>query len=173
MKQEIKDLLKEIHDVYDAPTALKDKIKRLVPELFRGELIVGEWYKLFDDERTTLVNFQGGTENNFGFNWDGDWTTSFGHVSFSEGRYMPSTTQAVDNALTKEAKKRGVWNVPIIDTNLSQQENDYYSCVFDYGVLWSKYGRVFEDGKWATPLKDDKKERLIELTTEFLKELNK
>jgi hypothetical protein len=32
---------------------------------------------------------------------------------------------------------------------------------------------VFEDGKWATPLKDDKKERLIELTTEFLKELNK
>jgi hypothetical protein len=173
MKQEIKDLLKEMRRLV-GQTHVEEFIK-LNPEMFKEELIVGEWYKLFEDKRTTLVNFQGATGSNFGFNWAGDWTTSFGYIAFNAGRYIPATMEEVENALTNEAKKRGVWNVPIIDIHGNKQECQVSIIEYDgrFNILRSKYGNVFSGGKWTTPLKDDKKERLIELTTEFLKELNK
>ena len=109
--------------------------------------------------------------------------------------HIPEKKRNTYASLIKEAKERGVWEVPIIDVDGDEEEHSVYGAHTptneDTSVLWSSYGKVYEDGKWATPLekeitpdgiilksfpqkrqitKEDQKEILKQLQTDYGKE---
>jgi hypothetical protein len=99
----------------------------------------------------------------FGFNHEGEWTEGYSNEHLHKYRndvVRPATNEEVGNALIDEATRRGVWDRPMVsavsgNTNI---DGTYYETFEDINnVLWSSYGRVFDNGEWATA---------IELTTE-------
>lgn len=64
--------------------------------------------------------------------------------------YRKATPKEIEQHLIQEAKKRGLWGVPIKAIN-----GEVYGKVFkvdyeyDDDCLWSEYGRVYRRGKWA------------------------
>ena len=119
------------------------KWAEIVPKV-EDTLKVGDWYK---KDRYLMV-WNGG-EFTYGFfeGAYGIWALSI------DTNLSPATSREVEDALIKEAKRRGVWNVPMIDTAGIDREDIGCNPFFysGYNRLWSSYGRVFEKGVWATP----------------------
>lgn len=71
----------------------------------------------------------------------------------------------------KECKKRNIWNVPVIDCKGKVRE--WFGFGESFSMLenrvWSKYGRVWEDGVFAKPIS---KKLTLEERVERLEKLN-
>jgi hypothetical protein len=141
---------------------LKQQLKDL------PSLEVGRWYKVFrgDKEKNSLVVFNGHGVSTYGFSHIyQNWTESYGcHNTFSneEYDYEPATNKEVEEALIKEAKKRGfkegvkvkcakdntewylIKNANKLSSGVSIEENFITD---GSGAYW------FFEGKWATIIK--------------------
>jgi len=82
----------------------------------------------------------------------------------STDRLRKATPEEIKAHLIEECKKRGIWDVPV---NCLYYENNFYSVGLYKGCvtaryykpndrLWSKYGLVYENGKFTTPLEEEK-----------------
>jgi hypothetical protein len=154
MKESRKQFIREAYGA--ACGEWKRKIEQEFPELFENELKVGNWYKDIDSEEGKHLWYV--TESNrgvsnpyrgYGFNGDGDWSDEDDRCFY--GNYREASKDEVEKALIKGAKRRGLWDVPIKgvdgwDSSLGDLKAAYIS---KKNKLWSRYGLVFRNGRWA------------------------
>jgi len=110
------------------------------------------WYKNID---SGTLAFRTSDTNNYGVR-NGLWNENI-QVS-NINCWQEATHEEVETALINEAKKRGLWEVPIIDVDMSIRDKKGYfeeTLPCDLKTLWSSYGRVFENGKWATIIEEE------------------
>jgi len=126
-------------------------IKKEFPQLFESELVVGKWYK---STHGSLLCFQGkysqiDNSGSYGFNTKNEWYENIGVCK--DYKYKPATEQEVFEALKNEAVKRGLWNVPISYQDFLKADTPDFDEIFDFenNILWSRYGRVFDNGTWS------------------------
>jgi hypothetical protein len=157
MNEQQKQLIKDLYRSADYEQ--KEKIKEAFPELF--ELPGTGWVKHI----LGAMVFRTADRCGYGIDACGDWQT-FDSWSFVSQPYdwQPATEEEVKNMLIKEAKRRGVWDCPIkTHPDCSQPLKNvisYKSFDFNLNRLWSEYGLVFDNGKWATPLPEEKTETI-------------
>lgn len=153
MKDSRKQFIKDGHKA--ACSEWKTKIEKEFPKLFKEtELVVGKWYKY--GVCGSLMPWNNG-ESTYGF-FDGEYDSSwcFGRdVSTA----IPATDKEVEDALIKEAKKRGFkegvkfYNISV---HIEDDFNDTCTCCNDYRYhsddpsLCLGDGSIFYKGKWAT-----------------------
>lgn len=133
----------------------KEKIETTFPEMFpEKRLELDNWFK--DDRDQNWLFFFTKDGFAYGFNTLGDWTeieeTEYNPSKHGENRL--ATYAEIEEALIKEAKKRGVWDCPIIDVNGKKRDYKGDGFIFYHNQLWSRYGLVFKDGLWAKPLEE-------------------
>lgn len=144
---------------------LKYNMQDEFPEVFKLE--THKWYIVshpYYIQDAIIFIQEEGMPITFGFNHEGEWTEIYSnellHTKYRKDVVRPATKDEVMNALIDEATRRGVWDRPMVSAvskNISDS-GTYYETFEDINnVLWSRYGRVFDNGEWATA---------IELTTE-------
>ena len=76
----------------------------------------------------------------------------------SKHRLRKATPEEIKAHLIEECNKRGIWDVPVRDVwGYSRGRVSFGTWyVKGHDVFWSKYGRVYEKGKFATPLEEEK-----------------
>lgn len=123
------------------------------PKAFGRELKVGVWYTRKTFGRF-MFRFSGGYGNGatYGFDYDGVFSERVGVHKVNP--YEQATRQEIRQALIEEAKRRGVWDVPMVGLSGEVRDSHCFASVYDIeqDVLWSSYGRVYENGEWATAL---------------------
>lgn len=141
--------------------ALEAEIKKLKEELNKPEFEVGKWYYCWQDY---LIHYSGNELNNYGFcsGWRSDLL-----CSKNQPIQRPATDKEVEEALIKEAKRRGFkkgvrfeclygWT----NNKYSEWRNDEISFRYYEGGLWV-YGInfyelcIFQEGKWAEIIKEE------------------
>jgi len=137
---------KEVVHAYENPQWLKDNFK----ECFETELEVNRWYK-YSDRIGFIVYIEKVLSNTLikGYGISNCWNDSREWVK--EG-LQPATEKEVEEALVKEAIKRGIWDCPISYARDKKADTRIYLESFRDNILWSRYGRVFDNGVWATSL---------------------
>jgi hypothetical protein len=127
------------------------------------ELKVGQWYtdKTFG---RFMFRFSGGYGNSatYGFGFDGVFYKGVG--VHGTRTYEQATHKQVKEALIDEAKRRGVWDVTMVDLDGKLRDSHFFASVYDIeeDVLWSSYGRVYEKGRWAEPIVKEMTKEQIE-----------
>ena len=183
MKKVRKDLIKRLHD--GAWSGIKKEIEKEFPKLFKEDaLVVGKWYKYpeFENWKLLITDNTKGKEKGVGFNcseiWMKDWLTNGGDELSS---LIPCSDKEVEEALIKEAKKRGFFNIGNIFKSCFDDNNevrdiskydsstdiDYYYVVRDglrsNGLnTFSKFCSnplIYQFGKWATIVETITKEQ--------------
>ena len=148
MKKGRKDFIKKLHD--GAWSGIKKEIEKEFPKLFKEDNKVIGWY--FAEDSKVFLHYFNGTEKAYGFSWGKVWSNN---LSVSSSKGDKASDKEVEQALIKEAKKRGfkegvrftcLYNKFIID--------DCHPMLCSEGYLWIKGGCVFRDGKWATIIKE-------------------
>ena len=143
---------------------LKYNMQDEFPEVFKIE--THRWYIVSHPSMQDAIVFlqEECMDETFGFNHHGEWTEIYGndnlHSKYRNDIVRPATIDEVRNALIDEATRRGVWDRPMVsavsgNTNTCGTYCEAFESINN--VLWSRYGRVFDNGEWATA---------IELTTE-------
>ena len=149
MKESRKEFIKKAHE--SACSEWKTNIEKEFPKLFKKDaLVVGKWY----NDKGCLFNYQK-SSNVYGFFTDGIWTNdpwSWG------GKYSTlATDKEVEQALIKEAKKRGFKEGVNFKSNLMRGigelfdghfffDNKFELCYRNHGgVLYT----LFKNGIWA------------------------
>ena len=169
MKESRKEFIKKAHSA--ACSEWKENIEKEFPELFKEDALeVGKWYKLTKD----YGHLKKGSV--FPFIIYQDSLKDFavvGHSIFdNSGRnysappintLTPATDKEVEEALIKEAKKRGFKEGVVV---VSKGYND---TVFDGEFRFEEWhkntldsfntGDIFKDGKWATIVETITKEQ--------------
>lgn len=157
MKESRKQFIKEAHAA--ACSRWKRKIEQEFPKLFNNELEVGKWYNVTGNHKWLLC-FQGmkdKTIRGYGFDLENnEWHDElcFDYV-FKKYKSEEATENEVEEALIKGARRRGVWNVPVIDVNGIKRNSQEYAVVFALDEFWSSYGLIYRNGKWAKPLNNN------------------
>jgi hypothetical protein len=158
-----KQQLKHIYEVLEKEeiSYLQQTISEWYPELFKEtELEVGKWYKRINKNGTDfLLNYQGDGNTSYGF-WNSDYDTWDFSSSNLGLQVTPATDKEVKEALTKEIKKRGLWDTPIKCLNGEHNWNNdkSYGREFSNNIVWTEYGVVFRDGVFADKLETITKE---------------
>jgi hypothetical protein len=155
MKESRKEFIKKAHSA--ACSDWKTNIEKEFPKLFKEDaLVVGKWYK----SEGCLFNYQK-QSNVYGFFTDGDWING-GWIWYGANA-KPATDKEVEEALIKEAKKRGFkegvrikskWMTNISANNLNGKfvfDNKFELCAEANRLM--KY-TIFEKGVWATTVKE-------------------
>tara|TARA_R110000803_G_scaffold131141_8_gene198451 strand:+ start:567 stop:1109 length:543 start_codon:yes stop_codon:yes gene_type:complete len=165
MKDSRKLFILEAHSF--ACSEWKQKIQTEFPKLFvKQELEVGKWYKETDKNKLLICITDCKNIHGYGFTRTGEFTKDF----YREGdayMFTPATDQEVEQALIKEAKKRGfkkgAYMVQNKEEYPDQQEpilienNKFEFITGDFCVFgWD----IFLNGKWATII-EDKKEMTV------------
>lgn len=83
-----------------------DLLKKYFSEVFETKLEVGKWYKYKTNYFNWIMCYTGIDGKNFGFNTSGTFGTDFEMDLKTE--WKEATEQEVEEALTKEAVKRGL-----------------------------------------------------------------
>ncbi len=129
----------------------EERILALDANFFNKKLEVGKWYRYINENYTDwLMNYQEGENNCYGFNSSKSYRTCY--TMNSGTNWIPATHQEVEDALIVEAKKRGYAKGNFVSLSTSKMSNyDAYRVMFDENnnKFWSKYGLVFQNGKWA------------------------
>ena len=162
MKESRKEFIKKAHSA--ACSEWKKNIEKEFPKLFKEyALVVGKWYK----SRSCLFNYQK-QGNVYGFFTDGGWNN--GGWSWDDTSAKPATDKEIEEALIKEAKKRGfkegvkfiklgngvvqtVDGLPYFQAGRVAVESPKteWSRVYKGG---SSNPSIFEYGKWAEIIKE-------------------
>tara|TARA_R110000796_G_scaffold156853_1_gene273622 strand:- start:852 stop:1373 length:522 start_codon:yes stop_codon:yes gene_type:complete len=162
MKQSRKDFIKQAHE--SACGQWKKNIEDEFPKLFKKDLIVGKWYKTDG----LLQNFLGkfGNDSTYGFRKDGVYSASMGF--HDDDTHDLATDKEVEQALNKEAKKRGFKEGIVIITSKTGVKRTLNSNFFimiknNLACLSSKetcvYPVIFTNGTWATIVETITKEQ--------------
>jgi hypothetical protein len=173
MKKSRKEFIKRLHE--DSHPSWKAEIEKEFPELFKKDaLVVGKWYKesgnCFMIRITSLED-----ENNAGYGFDtsGEWSNSLGRVCL---RPILMTDKEVEEALIKEAKKRGLkpLNHRCIKDGLIWNDNIGGNYEFDliHNTLYIGASCAFQDGKWAEIIKETITKEQAQEATRILVEYN-
>ena len=173
MKQSRKEFIKRAHE--SACSNWKIEIEKEFPKLFvRDELEVGKWYKSNMGRILCCTKNTGHTFDGYGVDKYGNWINEESFWSTSD--FSPATDKEVEEALIKEAKKRGFKegvsidslcdggcnNVKIIEEGISLDNMDAVTelrCGYGY--------TIFNDGKWATIIDQPKKLTVEEVEKEL------
>tara|TARA_R110002153_G_scaffold51953_2_gene145845 strand:+ start:1055 stop:1594 length:540 start_codon:yes stop_codon:yes gene_type:complete len=158
MKESRKDFILELH--LEAFPSRKTKIEKEFPKLFKNNgLVVGKWYKT--DGFLQIFSGKFGNGCTYGFRRDGVYSASMGfHKNYTH--YL-ATDKEVEQALIKEAKKRGFKegvNFKLIEGGVgmlnSTKITKDYEIVYEasrnrlvlerIGILYT----ILKEGVWAT-----------------------
>ena len=179
MKQSRKDFIKKAHE--NACSEWKTNIEKEFPELFkRDALEVGKWYKRNNDNKIWfLTEIKEGCSFGYGFNYSGYWADLSKGYNYSLD-LMPATDKEVDQALIKEAKKKGFKegdHVRCLNDGRIRVVTEYHMSTPDWEID-VKGGfnlgdiTVMLDGVWATIIETITKEQ-AEKAREVLAQYNK
>jgi len=146
----------------------KEMLKKAFPKYFA--LLETEWLKHFAGS----IVFRTGENTGYGVGSSGIWkvfdeNTKNQRWSFNTcpQNWQPATEEEVKEMLIAEAKSRGIWDCPIVSVNGLEwvEWHGNYNQEFDFSEnqLWSKYGLVFEKGKWATPIEEKSNSTTFEI----------
>ena len=153
---------------------LKYNMQDEFPEVFKIE--THKWYIVSHPLMQDAIVFlqEEGMPNTFGFDHYGEWTEIYGnellHTRYRNDIVRPATSDELKKALIDEATRRGVWDRPMVSAVSNNTSTcGTYSEVFDFinSELWSRYGRVFDNGEWATALELTTEERLERIEKYF------
>lgn len=146
---------------------LKYNMQDEFPEVFKLE--THKWYIVSHPSMQDAIVFlqEEGMPNTFGFNHYGEWTEIYSnellHNKYRNDVVRLATSEEVGKALIDEATRRGVWDRPMVSavSNNIVTDGTYYEAFGAVNnVLWSRYGRVFDNGEWATAIELTTQERL-------------
>ena len=146
---------------------LKYNMQDEFPEVFKLE--THRWYRVNHPSMQDAIVFlqEEGMPHTFGFNHEGEWTDFYAndllHTRYRKDVVRPATNDEVKKALIDEAIRRGVWDRPMVSAvskNIIDSGTYYEAFDLKGNVLWSRYGRVFDNGEWATALELTTEERL-------------
>jgi hypothetical protein len=146
MKESRKEFIKEGHKA--ACSEWKSKIEKEFPELFKMDaLVVGKWYK----SDNCLFNYQK-QSSVYGF-FRGKWIQQNWSWSNYYKDVILATHKEVEEALIKEAKKRGfkeglVTKYGEITNRYEHNFNSRDKSFHFHNIM------VFENGKWAEIIKE-------------------
>ena len=153
MKQSRKDFIKQAHE--NACSDWKKNIEKEFPKLFKKDsLEVGKWYKFGDTYLLRIENVNGVYGKLSGFK-NGLWHKS-DEFRILGGIYegVPATDKEVEQALIKEAKKRGFREgVGVVSKGYRDSEFDgeFRFEEWDKNTLDGfGTGDIFKHGIWAT-----------------------
>jgi hypothetical protein len=155
-KEQAQEVLKDWFDYKETRATTKNTYEKFIEDKF-PLLEVGKWYKGIGSALVFVESIQGGTFTGHGFYFNGDsWNKSHGNWIVSAFT-TEATKEEIEAALIKEAERRGIWQVPIKDVDgLNRMYRSFTPCYSIHdNQLWSEYGKVFENGKWATPIVQD------------------
>ena len=159
MKESRKEFIKKAHSA--ACSEWKENIEKEFPKLFKEDaLVVGKWYKI-DSEDGYLLNYSG-TGTVFGF-LNGNYSNNYNFDKYHYDKAKPVTEKEVEEALIKEAKKRGF-------KEGVKYKNRLHSFGFINDSCWEFNGKsnylgqrgnevnnlhfIFDEGKWAEIIKE-------------------
>lgn len=151
---------------------LRKEFNSKLDEILKPKFEVGKWYKhkiKYGKGIAAIVNFQGYNNFAYGLNLGGDWTTEFSgsHSSWNDGTVEQTTPKEVEEALIKEAEKRGFKEgvkvdrsmfknmelpVSIYDEDFTPLSNEFSFLEKDNTLRIDGYG-IFYNGKWAEIVK--------------------
>jgi len=177
MKESRKEFIKKAHSA--ACYEWRKNIEKEFPKLFKEDaLVVGKWYKYPDVKNWKLLITDNtkGKERGVGFNcseiWMKDWLTDGGNELSS---LIPCSDKEVEQALIKEAKRRGFkGGVKFIKLSNGVVQTVYGLPYFQAGRVavespkteWSSVHKggcsnpsIFQKGKWATIVETITKEQ--------------
>lgn len=168
MKYELTEgLIKELHQ--RATSFLKEKIEEQVPELFENKLEVGKWYIDKRSGHLFCCTEIGSSILGYGISQAGWFTDDIGDIYFN---HLEATKEEVEEALIKEAKKRGFKEgVKVMELNNNKEtltSGGFHSTSIGWLSHKSdcKYDEdgaiIFGDGKWAEIITEPIKEVTIE-----------
>lgn len=155
MKKSRKEFIKEAHN--HACSEWKQKIEKEFPKLFKTtELVVGEWYKFID--KPEVIGCYKGNGVYYGFNDNLDWV--YGGSMTIVDWWKPATSEEVESALIKEAKRRGFKKGVQLKCAYNDALSTYCGC-YDFELKSVVDGKteiackntgvyLFNGGKWAT-----------------------
>jgi hypothetical protein len=154
MKESRKEFIKKVHSA--ASNEWKENIEKEFPKLFKEDaLVVGKWYKYHDNYQESLMVWNN-SEDTYGF-WGNEYRDDLSfHISYDK---IPATDKEVEEALIKEAKKRGFKEGVRVDkllyTNIGSLNGDSKTCEnkefkLSFGHLFIGNLLIFHNtGKWA------------------------
>ena len=162
MKNTRKQLILEAHK--EACSEWKQKIETEFPKLF---VKISGWFK--DETQDDFLAYYKNNIRQYGINSTGHWFDNCSSHCL-DSNDESATNQEVEQALIKEAKKRGFKEgvkyicegFPVVLINFL--ELTYYSGSGGY-LTDGHGGSIFNDGKWATIIEDKK-----EMTHEQIEE---
>jgi len=165
--KEQQQFIKDATTNSDVCSDWRTKIKETFPKLFKEtELEIGKWYR-DTTSKTCLILYNGGRlAYGFGRN-TGDWLEDYIVYNSDLTDYKLATDKEVEEALIKEAKKRGFKEGVVVDCFLVSgngtidqydEDNVYYE-IDDKNSL--NYGNkmIYKEGKWATIIETITKEQ--------------
>lgn len=137
----------------------KGKIKKEFPELFEVKMEKNKWYKC--QERGNLVFYCSDEQKNYGISfamlrWDNELWVHKGYT------WILATKEEIETMLWKEAEERGIRKDTKLEESLYFCQNSKNEGSFRVGYsenmdrLWNIHGVIYEKGKWATPLNENK-----------------
>lgn len=154
-------------------------VKEWFPKAFeeeKKELVVGKWYKsleypkqiVFASDIKDVQNIKG-----YGFDTRGDWESCDNRFSWRlpiNGNYTEATNQEVEEALIKEAGRRGFKEKDLfikLNDKQYQLEKEIGTFQFLANILFYQGAPIFNNGQWAsiipTMSKSEAEEKLKEL----------
>jgi hypothetical protein len=164
MKQSRKDFIKQAHE--SACSDWKKNIEKEFPKLFKKDnLEVGKWYTDDLDQGflVFITKIKGDKYYGFGFNGSGAWSEggngSWGSISNDIDRL--ATDKEVEQALIKEAKKRGFKEGVTVKSSYDKTHIRTIKSSFELSlnglVFYCNEGNrthLFNNGVWATIIKE-------------------
>ena len=162
MKESRKEFIKKAHSA--ACSEWKENIEKEFPKLFKEDaLVVGKWYKRKEDLNLWfLTHINNECSFGYGFDYSGYWADESTGFNYSL-ELNRATEKEVEEALVKEAKRRGFKkNVVIITSKTGVKRtlnsNNFEMIGNNLVCLSSKgsyiYSSVFTNGKWAEIIKE-------------------
>lgn len=163
------ELLKQLSEAQGQLEELKKKIENYQEPKFE----VGKWYKSKNPAKKTLFVLTKFTEDHgvfkntdgYGFDFEGDWKgNGFDLFGCDVSLFIPATKEEVEEALIKEAKRRGFKEgVGFKDMCATQSLRNgiflyecpiHGLCLIDNNKYTGNY--IFWGGKWAEIIKEEK-----------------
>jgi len=166
-----KQQLKHIYEVLDKENIsyLQETMSEWFPKLFKETKSLTGWHKWIGNNKAIGFISKEPTSDCYVFDYlTNDDTNDYD--SLHKSYLIPATDKEVEDALIKEAKKRGFkrgvafTNSPFLDclksevyTLCNEVSNRGYK--YDYGKLYFDEWTLFSNGKWATIIETITKEQ--------------
>jgi len=168
MKELDKEQLEAVIESFGGSAPFDEGFKNRLKDkgLIKEEFEVGKWYKYPSSK--TLKCYKG-NDKYYGFIFNGEWDDEWlSEMNFNE--FIKATDKEVEEALIKEAKRRGFKEGFKYNCNNVHGRNDEVECgvlkcdIFEsnkYGLFCTNNGWIFFEGKWAEIIEE--KEASIEV----------